>query len=774
MIFLFTVYTRLFMSDISDIQITTLRHLQQSRDVEGLKKYINEHPEILELEDSGVHALLCLVYAFIGELNRAKEYFAKVKENELSSSAEFSDYGLSCLIMGEVEKAEKYLKKATKFLDADGAAWARLGSLYMTMQRLEEAEKCFERSLELLPDRPEVLANLGGIRFRQARYEEALELYNRALKVKPDFADVERQRNQTLIQLSQLEPLLEEYFELIEKEPNEPLHRLKLANLLIQAERYAQAESVLMEGIIRFPWIVDFKLTLVETLFSQSKHYRAGLLINRWLNEDRDWLEDERIKDKKNAELLLKLCLNEARIESHFYEAAEKDMADMEKEAKNHPRYYIVLARLKVEQMKAEEAVEILKEARERFPAHLGILNLLAHTLTSLGRLDEAKEVSETISAINPMSVIQHVEDNDYEAEDYEINMLEQLAKSTVLPKENRASAAFTLHRVLQKKKEYEKAFEVLIEANELIKPTLDYDWRVHRDQISRTIKVFTPELVDKLQGLGHPSKRPIFVLGMPRSGTTLTEQILAAHSKVFGAGELGWLTKITRLMPKVVPSKRGWPEAMEDMNEELLKSAAQYYLDKIAKLDKKHPHVVDKMPHNFDYVGLIALIFPNAKIIHLDRDPLDVAISNYQQNFAAKHGLMGFAFDLRWIGEMLNDHKRIMQHWHELFPGRIFELNYQKLVENPEDVIKEMLDFCELPWEDNVLRFYENKTQVRTASIRQVRKKIYTTSKEKWRRYEKFLDPVIETLKRGYQELEENILPQDGIFPAGLLGVTF
>ena len=134
----------------------------------------------------------------------------------------------------------------------------------------------------------------------------------------------------------------------------------------------------------------------------------------------------------------------------------------------------------------------------------------------------------------------------------------------------------------------------------------------------------------------------------------------------------------------------------------------------------------------------------------------------------------MGFAFDLRWIGEMLNDHTRIMQHWHELFPGRIFELNYQKLVENPEEVIRELLDFCELPWEDSVLRFYENKTQVRTASIRQVRKKIYTTSKEKWRRYEKFLGPLNETLERGFQELEENVLPQDGIFPAGVLGVTF
>jgi len=754
--------------------ISELRQLQQARDVEGLKAYLEEHPEILEIEDTGVFALLCLVYAFIGNLDRAKEYFAKVKEDELETSAALSDFGLSCLIMGDLEKAEKYLKKAVGFPEADGAAWARLGSLYMSVQSLEQAEKCFERSLELLPDRPEVLANLGGIRFRQARYEEALELYNRALKVKPDFVDVERQRNQTLIQLSQLEPLLEEYFELIQKEPEEPLHRIKLANLLIQADRYAQAESILMEGIIRFPWVVDFRLTLIETLFAQTKHYRAGMLLNQWLNEDRAWLEDERIKDKKNAELLLRLCLNEARIESHFYEVAERDMVELEEEAKDHPRYYIVLARLKVEQMKAEEAVEILKEARERFPAHLGILNLLAHTLTSLGRLDEGKEVSETIAAINPMSVVQHVEDNDYEAEDYEITMLEQLTKSTVLPRENRASAAFTLHKVLQKKKEYDQAFDVLIEANELIKPTLDYDWRVHRDQISRTLKIFTPELVEKLHGSGHPSRRPIFVLGMPRSGTTLTEQILAAHSKVFGAGELGWLTKITRLMPKVVPSRRGWPEAMEDMNEEYLKSAGQYYLDKIAELDREHAHVVDKMPHNFDYVGLIALMYPNVKIIHLDRDPRDVAISNYQQNFAAKHGLMGFAFDLRWIGEMLNDHTRIMQHWHELFPGRIFELNYQKLVENPEEVIRELLDFCELPWEDSVLRFYENKTQVRTASIRQVRKKIYTTSKEKWRRYEKFLGPLNETLERGFQELEENVLPKDGIFPAGVLGVTF
>jgi len=367
----------------------------------------------------------------------------------------------------------------------------------------------------------------------------------------------------------------------------------------------------------------------------------------------------------------------------------------------------------------------------------------------------------------------------DYKATDEQIQILENLLNSIALPRATRASAGFVLHKVLEKRREYDKAFEVLIKANDLVKEELEYDWREHRYMIQRTIEVFTPDLVEKLKGKGLPSKRPIFVLGMPRSGTTLTEQILGTHSMVYPAGELPFLPKIVGLLPKVLKQvgrePKPWPDAILEMDEYLLKSAGQYYLDKVSKLDDKHPKIVDKLPHNFDYVGFILLMFPNAKVIHLRRNDLDVAVSNYQQNFAAKHGTMGFAFDLRWIGHMLNDHKAIMEHWHKLFPGQIYELDYRRLTEEPEKVIREFLEFCELPWEDKVLEFYKTKRPVKTASIKQVRQGIYRSSVEKWRRYEKYLKPVMEILEEGFKKLDdlEVVKYEDIVKPRGLIGLT-
>ena len=358
-----------------------------------------------------------------------------------------------------------------------------------------------------------------------------------------------------------------------------------------------------------------------------------------------------------------------------------------------------------------------------------------------------------------------------YQADQHQIKALKELLHSPLLPTQSRASSGFTLHKVLDKKKTYDDAFDALSEANELVKGVIDYHWKEHREYTQNLMDVFDERLVSKLAGQGMLSSRPIFVVGMPRSGTTLAEQIISSHSSVFGAGELGWMGKITGLMNKVVEGDSVYPLAMQEIDEFQLKSAGQYYLDKIALLNSEAKHVVDKMPHNFDNVGLIALTFPNAKIIHLDRDPLDNGLSNYQQNFGQKHGTMGFAFDLEWIGEMINDHDEIMRHWKKLFPERIYTLNYQNLVNNPETVIRQLIQFCELPWEEQCLNFYENKSQVRTASIRQVRQKMYTSSAEKWRRYEKFLGPLTNTLSKGYQHLSQAELDDcsHGVAPLGL-----
>jgi len=686
------------------------------------------------------------------------------------------DYGVLLTFLGQIPLAEEFLKQATSFEDASDVAWARLGAVYFAQGKFEDAQRAWERSLELNPDRAEILYNLGVLYLNKGEFEKAVDYFNRALLKNPNLKEAEEKRALALLSLNKVDSLIEDYYKELEREKKPEVY-LKLGNTLFIAGRLPEARSILSEGVERFPSDYRLKKLLINVLQEEGRTHQAGLLVKEWL-EDRSWIEESDIEEKEEVIKEFRFLLNELRVEAHFFDTAEKDLEEIEGK-ENYPIYYILKAKILLERNRGVEAAEVLREGREKFPAHLGILSQLVHVLTSIGELEEAREVQKQIVAINPAAVIQQVEMENYKATDEQVALLESLLNSIALPRSTRASAGFVLHKVLEKKKDYNRAFEVLIKANDLVKEELTYDWREHRYMTQKTIEVFTPELVERLKGKGHPSKRPIFVLGMPRSGTTLTEQILGSHSMVYPAGELGFVPRIASLIPKVLKQQgkepKGWPEGIVEFDEFLLKAAGQYYLDKISKLDDKAPRVVDKLPHNFDYVGLILLMFPNAKVIHLVRDDFDVAVSNYQQNFAAKHGTMGFAFDLKWIGHMLNDHRAIMEHWHKLFPGRIYDLDYKRLTEEPEKVIKELLEFCELHWEDNVLEFYKTKRPVKTASIKQVRQGIYKSSVEKWRRYEKFLKPVIDILNEGFKplDLEYSQKYSDAVKPVGFVGYT-
>ena len=753
--------------------VKNLRELLKNRQYPAFLEKIKQERDKLSKSLYG-NIFFVLSYLLEGDIEKAKKILFGIKE--IQSSDFMADMGLAFLMLGDFEKAEVYLKKAVKLPNPDEAAWARLAAVYYSQGKLEEAQYAWERSLELNPDKAEVLYNLGVLYLNKGEFEKAVDYFNKTLIKNPDFKDAEEKRTLALLSLNKIDSLIEEYYSQLEKEETPDIY-LKLGNTLYAAGRLPEARSILVEGIKKFEFDSRLKFSLVEVLKEEGSIHKAGLLVKEWL-EDTSWIDDEKTPNKDEVLTQLRFALNELRIEARFLETAEEDLEKIE-DKENYPDYYILKAKILMEENKGIEAAKLLKEAKDKFPAHLGILSQLVHVLTSIGELKEATEIQSQIVAINPSAVIQQVEMEDYNATDEQIELLKRLLNSVAIQKATRASAGFVLHKVLEKRKDYDSAFEVLIKANDLVKEELTYDWKEHRFMIQKTIDVFTAELVEKLKGKGHPSNRPIFVLGMPRSGTTLTEQILGSHTMVYPAGELGFVPRIVSLIPKVLKMEgkqpKQWPDAMIDFDEKLLKSAAKYYLDKVAALDDKSPRIVDKLPHNFDYVGLILLMFPNAKVIHLLRDDLDVAVSNYQQNFAAKHGTMGFAFDLKWIGHMLNDHKAIMEHWHKVFPGQIYELDYKRLTEEPEDVIKELLNFCELPWEDKVLEFYKTKRPVKTASIKQVRQGIYKSSVEKWRRYEKFLKPVIDLLEEGFKPLDrrESLKYDDVVMPAGFMGYT-
>jgi tetratricopeptide (TPR) repeat protein len=722
-----------------------LRTAQRRNDLDALARLVDAHPELEFADDPDQLAIYAVALFY---LKRRQEASAAL--NALDAAAlphdpdAWADYGLGLFLAGRGDEALNALRRAGDMTDPPAVVYARLGALHTNRQELDSAAEAFEQALARVPDWPEMLSNLGGVRFRQGALQEAVELYDRALQLRPDLAQTRDMRAKALLTLDRAEEMIEEAQDVLDRQPHEPTAHLYLARVQMQAERWAQAEATLNAAIDRFPERDDLKRTLVTLLFDQQAWWRAGLRLKDWAEErdEPDWVA---------------LALNRARVESRLLDAAEQSLDQVaDTHLAQDPQYPVLRARILIERSRAEEAVELLEDAVARFPGNAEAVNLLSHTLTSLGRIDEANSYLSDVAQSNPMAVVRDVQARDNKAEDHEIEQLEGLFASKVMNADQRARVGFTLASAHDKRKDYHRAFEVLGEANALARRRLNYDWREHRRMTERAVDVIDADVVARLQGLGAPHRRPIFVVGMPRSGTTLTEQILCSHPTVYGAGELPWVPRVRALMPKVVEGGLTYPDAMTALSESNLKSAAAYYLRRLAAQENESSRVVDKLPHNFDNVALIALMFPNAPIIHMDREPRDVAVSNFYQDFAAKQGLMGFAYDLRDIGHMLNDHDRIMQHWHALFPGRIYELSYQKLVTEPEATIRDLLAFCGLEWDERVMRFYETQRPVRTASIRQVREGIYQTSSQKWRRYEAFLGPLEEVLTEGYKPLDE------------------
>jgi hypothetical protein len=249
----------------------------------------------------------------------------------------------------------------------------------------------------------------------------------------------------------------------------------------------------------------------------------------------------------------------------------------------------------------------------------------------------------------------------------------------------------------------------------------------------------------------GGGADRTVFIVGMPRSGTTLTEQILASHSQVAAGGELAFLNSILLSSPHLAAPFRPDIFRMPDysrigqVTSSELRSLADSYIGAITPLRRGKRHLTDKMPHNFIHVGMIYLLFPNCRIIHCQRNPMDNCLSLYMQNFKVMHP---YSYSLEEIGRYYAGYRALMDHWQKLLPGFIHTIGYERLVTNPEEQIRKLLEFCHLPWEDCCLEFHRLDRFVRTASEGQVDRPLYRSAIHRWRRYEDHLQPLARILR--------------------------
>jgi tetratricopeptide (TPR) repeat protein len=319
---------------------------------------------------------------------------------------------------------------------------------------------------------------------------------------------------------------------------------------------------------------------------------------------------------------------------------------------------------------------------------------------------------------------------------DEELLTAERQAARADLPRDERSSFCFALARSFEKREDFDRAFAFARQGNELQRHRTQYNDARARDFVQQSIATFTPALFQQDAG-GSPSERPLFIVGFPRSGSTLVEQILASHPAAVAGGELVEIPDIRDLLSDV---EGAYPHCVAALTKEKLEQLALRYLARLDRIDPKAMRVTDKLPFNFRNLGLIGRMFPQARVIHCRRDPRDIAVSNY---FIKFHRPISYAQSLFDFGQYWRNYRRLMKHWDSVLPRSILHVDYERIVANPESEIRRIIEFAGLPWDARCLRFYETESVVRTASMNQIRNPIYSASVGRWRHYAKHLTPL-------------------------------
>ncbi len=392
------------------------------------------------------------------------------------------------------------------------------------------------------------------------------------------------------------------------------------------------------------------------------------------------------------------------------------------------------------------EAVASYREALRLAPNRADIHHNLGHAYRDLGQFDEAKREYAAALRLSPgdvkiyysLSVIHRFTSADQSM----IEELEAVGTRVDLSPFERRQLHFTLGKAYDDLGQYDRAFSHFHQGNELARP--DFDRQLFVRLVERLEAWFPQSRFGAGRDSGNPSQLPIFIVGMPRSGTTLVEQILASHPQVYGCGELADTDTMAnelwgnRLSGPVVPPP---PPGLEPNR---LAQLAEAYLQRRRAVCGNALRFTTKMPTNFFHLGLIALLFPKARVIHCRRDPLDTCLSCFFTDFRKAPP---YHYRLEDLGLYYRLYMRLMEHWRAVLPLPMLEVQYEDLVGRPEELSRQMIDFCGLPWDDRCLRYYETRRPVQTLSVWQVRQPIYSTSINRWKHYIQHLDPLLRAL---------------------------
>lgn len=596
-------------------------------------------------------------------------------------------------------EAEQVLRRAVSVAPGFPRAQEDLGTLLLNLKRYDESLPYLEKAVELDPKNADCFFKLGGALKALGRKDEAEHAFDQSTALSPEKSRLAEAADLFLKRrFREAEKIAQD---LLRANPRDVNAASLLARIAIEANCFDDAEKILRKVVKLAPLYVEAWHDLGTALKEQSKHDEAVEVLEKAIEID-----------PGNAS-------------SHYFHAAALAMA-----------------------AKPERAEQSYKTAIELNPnlsgAHLG----LGHVLKTIGKQEEGIAAYRRAMALRPNFGETHYSLSNlktFRFEPHEVEDMQRRLDQENLSKESIVHFAFALGKAYEDEQDYDQAFRFYQRANQAHRETVSYD-PVQTEMIHAKIReIFNAELFarEDYANSGCKDAAPIFILGLPRSGSTLLEQILASHSLVDGTSELPDLSLVAQSLNDRERAI-AYPAALPELNAAALEQLGQKYIDSTMSHRSGSQYFTDKMPNNFPHIGLLHLILPNAKIIDARRHPMDSCMGCYKQHFAKGQT---FTYDLFELGEFYLEYDLMMKHWNEVLPGKVLRVQYEDVVSDLEPQVRRILEYCNLPFEQACVDFHETDRAVRTASSEQVRQPIYSGSVNTWKRFEAHLQPLIDIL---------------------------
>jgi tetratricopeptide (TPR) repeat protein len=680
-----------------------------------------------------------------GRLQAAEQIYRQVLAADPNDPDALHLLGVIAYQTGRHDLAVEYIERAIRLQGKVAFFHNNLGAAYKALQRLPEAIACFRRAAELRPDYAEAHNNLGLALQDQGDLEGAIACYNRAVKSKADYAEAHNNLGIALQRQGKPDQALISYRRALEVKQNYVDPLFNEANVLRELGRLDEAVTGYRRVLAIAPDRVDALNNLGMALQTQGELDGAIACYNRALE------------------------LDPGRAETYCNRGvAYKDQGKLNEAIACYRRALELDQNLAVAYCNLGDAVKVLgafqeslaccRRAVELQPGFAGAHGNLGSVLEEMGDLHGAEASFRTALRHDPRFALARYKLANLLAAklpEEDLTALRGLAELAcasdgrgVLSDWDRSLLHFGLARVLDARGAYEEAAAHADRANALRscesrKRGKEYDAARHEAFTADTIAVCTPEFFQRTAGFGLDAEAPVFVFGLPRSGTTLVEQVLAGHSQVFAAGELNLAFETVEALAEagVTPI-----EGLRRLDAATAQRLASAHLERLRALDPAATRIVNKMPDNYLLLGLLATIFPRAKFIHCRRDLRDVAISCWMTAFRG----IRWVNDRQHMASRLQTYRKLMEHWRKVLPVPLLEVDYEEAVADLEGAARRLVAWCGLEWEPACLDFHFAKRPVGTASAVQVRRPLYTTSVARWKHYEKSLASLLSVVPGG------------------------